>query len=131
MKRLSVCLFALLVIGCGTDGRVGISGTVTLDGKPVSGGAVNFSPCTGQRGNSSGAGIEDGSFEIPAKRGLLPGKYVVTFQLFQLTGRKERDPATGAITDQILPVDLGPGASQEVTIEDGSNDLSFQLTSSR
>lgn len=122
----------LILSGCGgTDGRVGVSGTVTLDGQPAAEGAVNFQPAPGQSGNSAGSAVQNGKFEVPADKGLRPGKYVVTFQLFQHTGRKEKDPMTGTITDQVLPVDLGPGASQEVTIADGSKELSFQLTTSQ
>jgi len=65
--------------GCGASdplGRRAVSGTVTLDGTPLSDGAVSFQP-TGQGATSSGAVISAGKYAIARDRGLPPGKYRV------------------------------------------------------
>jgi hypothetical protein len=64
--------------GCGSSG-VPVSGTVTVDGQPLSGGLVAFEPAAGSGTTGAGAvaGVREGRFEIPAEKNLLPGKYLV------------------------------------------------------
>ena len=63
--------------GCGSsDGRVAVAGSVTLDGQPLDNGVITFIPQEKKVG-SAGAAIESGKYQVPAKRGLLPGKYLV------------------------------------------------------
>ena len=78
-----------LVQGCGSDpnkppremGKV--TGTVTLDGKPVKGVTVVFSPEEGG-GESEGATDEKGHFELEysggGKFGALVGKHKISFR---------------------------------------------------
>lgn len=78
-----LALFGLAVLfaaaGCGsevnTDGRLAINGNITLDGAPVQSGSIRFEPEGGQ--TASGATIAEGKYEIPADKGLKPGKYRV------------------------------------------------------
>ncbi len=71
----TVCL---LCLGCGKDygGRLPISGTITLDGKPMPTGYVIFEPKSGQKMQSGGM-IKDGRFEVPVQNGAAPGTYSV------------------------------------------------------
>jgi hypothetical protein len=68
------------MIGCGSsDGlnRHAISGTVTLDGQPISRGAILFEPATQESGTAVGATIRQGTFVIARDDGPVPGNYVV------------------------------------------------------
>jgi len=53
-----------------------VEGAVTLDGAPVSEAVVMFIPLDPGR-QKTGALITDGKYTLPAKDGLLPGKYRV------------------------------------------------------
>jgi hypothetical protein len=68
------------MIGCGSsDGlnRQAISGTVTLDGHPISKGAILFDPATHETGTAVGATIRQGTFAISRHEGPVPGSYLV------------------------------------------------------
>lgn len=75
----------VLVAGCSPAnplGRKALSGTVTLDGKPLDRGAIEFHPVEG--GVQSGALIKDGGYSIPAHEGATPGKYrVVIYDTYE------------------------------------------------
>jgi hypothetical protein len=65
---------------------VPVSGKVTLDNKPLTGGLVTYVPNASKGNNSkwggSGTIKEDGSYELTSagKRGAPPGHYKVTVQ---------------------------------------------------
>ena len=68
--RLSVILLAAVFIaaptGCShNNGRLGLAGTVAIDGRPVELGTISFQPAKGSEGTGAGAGIDKGAFEIP------------------------------------------------------------------
>jgi hypothetical protein len=79
--RLGLVLtaFSLSLNGCGGDplGRHAISGTVTVDGKPLEKGNIGFQPTEGQA-TSEGAMVVAGKYNIPRDSGLVPGKYRVS-----------------------------------------------------
>lgn len=68
--------------GCGQGGRerprLPVSGTVTLDWKPLASGVIRFRPVTPGLATSAEATIENGQFSIPRDQGLVPGTYTVT-----------------------------------------------------
>lgn len=76
---LSVVGFAALG-GCGGSGdelpRVAVSGSVTLDDKPLPNGYVQFQP-TGPDGVAAGGTITDGKYTIAREQGPVAGDYKV------------------------------------------------------
>jgi len=74
-------LACLFVSGCGAEkdpqGRLPISGAVTLDGAPLNKGSIRFEPQDAQAGTPSGAMIDKGRYAIPRDQGLAPGVYRV------------------------------------------------------
>jgi hypothetical protein len=73
-------LFLAAILGCGsTEGlnRQAISGTLTLDGQPISKGAILFEPATQETGTAVGAIIRQGAFAISRSEGPVPGLYLV------------------------------------------------------
>jgi len=81
-----VVSFVLLLAGCGPAnplGRKPLSGSITLDGKPLERGAIEFHPLE-EGGVQSGALINAGRYSIPAHQGATPGKYrVVIYDTYE------------------------------------------------
>ncbi len=89
MKYLNgtFCCFLLMVCftGCGgTDGKLPVSGTITLKGEPLDDGIIEFSSAE----TRTGANIIKGKYEVPAENGLKPGTYKVS-----ITAGDGRTPA--------------------------------------
>src|SRR5687767_10703219 len=72
----------LLAAGCGQESAlVPVSGTVTLDGKPVSGMIITFAPQGQTDGNGALGYVDDrGNFELTDSRGE-PGAYVGQYRV--------------------------------------------------
>jgi hypothetical protein len=74
-------LVAILLVGCGEgDGldRVAVSGKVTLDGRPLAQGSIQFIPKDGDSRAAAHGEVVDGSYSIPASDGPAPGAFSVT-----------------------------------------------------
>ena len=104
--QLLPCVLAVLLAGCGdpTGGRQAISGTITLKGKPLGEGVIEFFPqgdSVSQLATKSGALIKDGKYQIPKDKGLTPGRYKVV-----ITAGDRNTPD--------LPADAPPGPTKTV-----------------
>ena len=76
---------------------------VTLDGQPLTEGAVSFQPIA--QGPSAGGTIRDGRFTIERAAGPSPGEYRVEILAYQLTGRQVPDSDfPGKMTDELKQV---------------------------
>jgi hypothetical protein len=77
---LCLCVIVLGITGCADSAsrRYAVSGVVKWQGKPLDQGAITFLPEDSSVGSGGGAMIENGKYSIPAKQGLLPGRYKVT-----------------------------------------------------
>lgn len=96
---LSVCI-GLACTGCGSGGPtpVPVTGTVTLDGKPVEGATVTFSPqFDGQP--AMGTTDKEGKFSLstrPLGEGALPGKHLVSVRKVEMSGvQADQDGLSG------------------------------------
>jgi hypothetical protein len=81
--------------GCDSnDGldRRAISGVVTLDGQPLSDGAILLEPATNQGVTAVGATIRRGAFAIVEDKGPVPGPYQV--RIYASSG-KQAPPGKG------------------------------------
>jgi hypothetical protein len=67
----------LAAAGCGSPDRVAVSGTVTLNGQPVTNATIQFFR-VGETAPAGGAVVTDGKYELPARPGLPPGTYAVS-----------------------------------------------------
>jgi hypothetical protein len=97
---LCVCAVAAGPAGCdGGAKRYAVSGEVKWRGRPLDQGAITFLPEDPALGASGGAVIKDGRYSIPARGGLLPGRYKVLVT--------SADPSKAADPDA-LPGPSGP-----------------------
>jgi hypothetical protein len=110
MRRWMVCgcVVTLLAAGCGGDGPVKVTGTVTLDGEPVgagNSGTIRFQPADPATGRPAEGFLTDGRYEAK----VLPGRYDV-----MISWEKWPDPSTTRGQkpppgyDEIPPVQLIP-----------------------
>ncbi|MEQ1830456.1 MAG: hypothetical protein ABL921_31145 [Pirellula sp.] len=105
--------------GCGpNDGRLPISGNVTLKGQPLDEGVIEFASTS----SKSGTLIKNGAYDIPRDQGLVPGTYKVI-----ITSGDGRTPAdspdglpgpTGAniVSKDRIPAEYNTKSNQEVNV---------------
>jgi len=112
-RWLSQAILAALAmttgLGCGGIRRIPVAGSVTLDGKPFSGGNVVFTPDASKgnihRINCMSPIIEDGHYTLETRavtptdsgEGVPLGWYKVTFRQMQESTKKR----------QVIPVNVG------------------------
>ncbi len=127
-----VCLLMGSITGCGAgnNGRLPVSGVITLKGEPLDDGTIEFSSSSVK----SGASIIRGKYSMPADQGLSPGKYKV-----MITAGDGKTPAdspdgmpgpTGAniISKDRIPAEYNTNSTQEVTVTDkGPNKFDFTI----
>jgi hypothetical protein len=80
--KLCLLLGIAAISGCSSTGlgMTAVSGTVTLDGKPVGPGTVAFAPTDGSGNTATGNVDQSGRFEMSVRKpgdGVLPGSYKV------------------------------------------------------
>ncbi len=120
---LSAILWTITLAGCEPKIEerqpaplANVKGVVTLEGKPVSGGEINFvSP---DLGGGSGLIQSDGTFEIAGE--IESGEYTVAANPFGEPGKE----AGTEIPQRVRSPSLSP---VKVTISPGANDLSIEL----
>ncbi len=124
-----ICAIVVLAGCSGNDGRVAVSGTVTLDGRPLEIAAINFRPAPGNEANSAGGGVKDGTFSLPAESGLKPGDYLVNVMARKETGRMIFDPQRGKKVAETVPADIKENGTLKVTVGTGGEPLEIVMTS--
>lgn len=121
----------VVAVCCSDSGLVKVKGTVTLEGKPVPNGTVNFIPDVGGP-SASGELKPDGTYELTTEKpgdGAMPGKYkVVVVAMEDQAGKlpEERSPLPAAI----VPTQYTSLATSPLTatVEKKDNQIDFQLS---
>tara|TARA_R110002111_G_scaffold2705_5_gene18053 strand:- start:44029 stop:44478 length:450 start_codon:yes stop_codon:yes gene_type:complete len=143
-SQSSLVFVLFLCMGC-SDGlptsklhRQAVSGSVSLDSKPLTNGAIAFHPLspTGES-TVSGSLIKDGAFKLTDENGLPPGKYKVVITSSAAEGNLTTDPEAAMDAASKPPAEGPPipakyNSNTELTCEivDGPNEsLSFDLKS--
>jgi len=129
---LGATLLIVTVTGCQPAARLGVSGTVELDGAPLADGTISFRPQPGTEGPSGGSPITAGEYLVEAEKGLVPGAYLVEIQGWRKTGRQTKT-MTGHVVDEIehiVPVRYNDQTELTADISrDTPTEFDFQLTS--
>ena len=122
-----------VALGCsGSNYQAEVSGTVTLDGKPIGPGVVIFAPAGGETNPARGAIQPNGSYFLKTSRdvGLPPGKYQVSLQIVELPtnlapGERDMSPTKSLIPEKYTDTTTS-GLEFEVT--PGKNRVNIELT---
>lgn len=117
-----------------------MSGSVTLDGVPLSEGTITFFPSGTTKGPASGGAIVDGRYDIAAAEGPVVGTNRVEIRSVQKTGRLVKSPVavetTGPPIDmveelkEVVPPKYNRDSKYEITIEEDSdnvNDINIEV----
>lgn len=124
---LVLCSF---LSGCsGPDNVARVSGTVTLDDKPLSGARVIFNPLT-PGGQSAAITDENGKYTLQYTReqqGAEIGEHLVRITTGS-RGDPDSDPPKPR-TPERLPPRYHAKSELKATVKAGSNDIDFDLTS--
>jgi hypothetical protein len=125
---VALACFIASAWGCsGGDGRLAVSGTVTVDGKPLEAGAISFAPEPGSDANTAGGVVKQGKFDLPSSAGLKPGKYRVNVTAMRKTGRVVQDPMAGAIPEQV-PIEFNETGSLSAVVQADNRPLEITLS---
>jgi len=135
---MRIALLAILstsIIGCGS-GLSSVSGTVTLDGKPLAGndklsGTVQFSPEAGRGATAVGNLDQNGRYHLStgSRVGVLPGRYLVSVSAVEIIPPKVAGEAgSGRLATPPRYADAKTsGFTAEVS--SGSNSFDYALLS--
>lgn len=134
------CLVA--VVGCSDPyaGRMEVSGTASLKGKPLPDGAtVTFIPQDNQ-GTEAQALFNGGKYSIPRQNGLKPGKYLVRLSAGDgktaVNATNPDEPpgpggnkgSTNIVSKELIPKEWGEKSTQFVTVvSDKPNVFPFDI----
>jgi hypothetical protein len=127
---LTAC-WAMGLVGCGQDSGPAlgkVTGTVTLDGKPLPGASVTFYPANEGR-PSQGTTDESGKYTLRftgSKEGAMLGQHTVQVEVGVPVGEGETQPASNLPQ---LPAKYNKNTELTAEVKRGSNTIDFNLTS--
>ena len=145
-----LALVGLVQVGCGSEESryklVPVTGTVTLNGKPIGDAMVSFSPDDGNERNTPGVDLTgpNGNYKLMFKgrSGVTPGKYKVTITLpdpsaaGNVPDAFKDDPAMAGFAREARQqaakkkVEAGTKNEYEREVPDGGAELDFDVKSS-
>jgi hypothetical protein len=128
-------LAILLVVstGCSGPNAASVSGTVTLDGQPLTTGNVSFHPDGGAGAPAYGQIDANGRYSLSTgtDAGLAPGKYVAV-----VVATKEPPQAYDKTGSEVPPIPITPAkygntstSDLRVEVKRGKNDVPLALQS--
>lgn len=130
---LCVCALVAGLAGCTGGGpkRYAASGEVKWRGQPLDHGAITFLPEDPSLGASGGGMIKDGRYSVPARDGLLAGRYKVMITSADPSKAPDPDalpgPAGPLPKDRVKPkYNAQTVLTAEVTAE-GPNVFNFEV----
>ncbi len=116
-----------LTVGCGKS-LSGVSGTVTLDGKPLEGAFVEFSPVSGRP--SLGKTDEDGRYQLEystSKSGVESGEHTVRIGTYEEASIDMETGEPTAEVEEIVPEKYNSQTTLTEHVKPGKNNINFQL----
>jgi hypothetical protein len=145
----SVFILLLLCVGCGPSGKPlkveYVEGVITLDGQPLDGASIRFTPTEAEGKTEAAGGFSDarGIFTLTSmngnpERGAVEGEYKVTISKAKIIDLlRGRDPATlspyedHSRQEETLPAIYSNLEQTELTatVKRGRNTIDFHLKS--
>ena len=134
MKRLTgwllpLVLTAMGLTGCGPSEGI-VSGTVLVDGQPVSGGVISFVPAEGN-GTPATSPVEGGKYEVRT----ATGKKFVQVSAPQVVGKRKEyegpDAPLVEITEERLPAKYNSQSELTFDVKAGNNQQDWELKSGK
>ena len=134
-----ICVYSVaLTVGCSKTGTQEVSGSVILDGSPITEGLIEFTPIEPTKGPTAGAAIQNGQFSVPAVASGLTvgGVYKVSISVMVGSGQFIRNPvAPGGKSEALkesIPARYNENSELQITVSANAeeNKHDFQLTSS-
>jgi hypothetical protein len=120
-----VAISSLLILGCGPSIGV-VSGTVTIDGQPVSGGVISYVPADGAAPPAT-SNIEGGKYEVRT----MAGKKFVQISAPHVVGKRKEyegpDAPLVEITDERLPAKYNSQTELTFEVKPGANKQDWDL----
>lgn len=114
-------------VGCGESLSV-VSGTVTLDDKPLEGAFVEFSPLSGRP--SLGRTDEDGHYQLEystGKSGVEAGDHTVRIGTYQEASIDMETGEPTAAVEEVVPERYNRETTLTEHVEPGKNEIDFEL----
>ncbi len=131
---LRVLLLTFALVGLtGCSGQYPVTGKVTLDGTPVDGGVISFTPKEG--GEAGGKATPKGGPIVAGKytQALPPGSYRVDINWPKKTGRKVGTPGDPEVltdeTSEAIPSIYNSASTLTADVKAGSTTFDYNLTS--
>jgi hypothetical protein len=116
------------VLGCSSEGRVGVGGRVTYAGEPLPLGSITFIP-TSEKGIRGGGLIVNGAYTVEPTFGLLPGPHRVEIRWAKATGKKYKNEFGEEIDvrQEGLPAKYHANSTLTADIKSRGNEIDFHL----
>jgi hypothetical protein len=130
IRVAGVCV-SVLLFGCNREGLPGlgrVSGTITVDGKPVPEALVTFEPVDGSAAPAMGRTDSSGLYELYYSRGnkgAKTGENIVRVNTYRETG----DDDSRQIQRETIPSRYNVNTELKATVDRGNNKLDFALKS--
>jgi len=131
-----IVMYSVLSIGCSPESnQVAVSGTVNLDGKPVSNCIIVLQSDSSEKGSGATAVVQEGKFSLTDKTGPIPGRYFVLIHedqpdLEEYEERRQANPKN-ALNKRIIPDRYRSRSELQVTISASGEPVVIELLSKR
>lgn len=124
----AAALAAVVVIaGCGGPPRAQVRGKVTIDGRPLENGSIEFFPVDG-KGQTAGTAIQNGEYQVETSVGEMK----VTINGTEVVGKQKAydtpDSPMIEIVRNAVPARYNSQSELKKTLNPGANEVNFELT---
>jgi len=123
----AIATFGLM--GCGSDGKAVVEGSITIDGEPVNRGMISLEPADG-KGQSAGCNVEGGKYYIAA---IQPGSMKVRISAVKVVGKEKAyetaDSPEVEITEELLPKKYNSESTLTLDVKAPRTQYDFKLES--
>lgn len=145
-RHVLAIVVTIAISGCGgSDGnelpRAAVSGSVTLNGKPLQEGVIRFVPIEGTSGPKTSVSITEGRFSADADQGPVVGKHRIEIQSTDDGGyamddetviQKLRESGIRRIDVVRIPPQYNSHSTLTETVSaEGPNEFTFELVTGK